>query len=60
MTRERCFKNNLIMRHVYERMIISPPLVITPEEIDILVARARLSLDEAYKQVREEGLWQEA
>ena len=60
MTRERCFKNNLIMRHVYERMIISPPLVITPEEIDVLVARATLSLDEAYKQVRDEGYWKEA
>ena len=60
MTRERCFKNNLIMRHVYERMIISPPLVITPEEIDVLVARAKLSLDEAYKQARDEGLFKEA
>jgi len=60
MTRERCFANNLIMRHVYERMIISPPLVITPEEIDVLIARATQSLDEAYKQVKAEGLWQEA
>ncbi|MBL8560944.1 MAG: aspartate aminotransferase family protein [Gemmobacter sp.] len=60
MTRERCFKNNLIMRHVYERMIISPPLVITPEEIDVLIARATLSLDEAYKQARDEGYWKEA
>ncbi len=28
-TRERCFANNLIMRHVGDRMIIAPPLVIT-------------------------------
>ncbi|MDR0809358.1 MAG: aspartate aminotransferase family protein [Gemmobacter sp.] len=59
-TRERCFANNLIMRHVYDRMIISPPLVITPEEIDALVARARKSLDEAYAEVKAEGLWKEA
>ena len=35
--RERCFANDLIMRHVGDRMIISPPLVITPDEIDILI-----------------------
>ena len=59
-TRERCFANNLIMRHVGDRMIISPPLVITPAEIDVLIERARKSLDEAYKIVKDEGLWVEA
>lgn len=54
--RERCFANNLIMRHVYDRMIISPPLVITPEEIDILIARATKALDEGYAQLKAEGL----
>jgi len=44
--RERCFANNLIMRHVYDRMIISPPLVITTDEIDILIERAWQSIDE--------------
>ena len=58
--RERCFANNLIMRHVGDRMIIAPPLVIKPEEIDTLIARARLSLDEAYARIKAEGLWQEA
>ncbi len=59
-TRERCFANNLIMRHVGDRMIIAPPLVITTGEIDVLVERARKSLDEAYKIVKDEGLWVEA
>jgi len=59
-TRERCFANNLIMRHVGDRMIISPPLVITPAEIDVLIERAKASLDEAYKIVKDEGLWVEA
>ncbi|MBC7478712.1 MAG: aminotransferase class III-fold pyridoxal phosphate-dependent enzyme, partial [Pseudorhodobacter sp.] len=54
--RERCFANNLIMRHVGDRMVISPPLVITPEEIDILIARARLSLDECYAGLKADGL----
>jgi putrescine aminotransferase len=54
--RERCFANDLIMRHVGDRMIIAPPLVITPDEIDILVTRARKSLDEAYKSLKADGL----
>ena len=54
--RERCFANDLIMRHVGDRMIISPPLVITPDEIDILIARARKSLDECYAGLKVDGL----
>ena len=54
--RERCFANNLIMRHVGDRMIISPPLVITPGEIDILIERAKKSLDECYAGLKLDGL----
>ena len=54
--RERCFANNVVMRHVLDRMIIAPPLVITPEEIDILMARATKALDEAYVELRDLGL----
>lgn len=55
--RERCFANNLIMRHVGDRMIISPPLVIRPEEIDVLIERARTSLDECYAGLKADGLF---
>ena len=54
--RERCFANNLVMRHVGDRMIISPPLVITTEEIDVMIARARLALDECYAELQERNL----
>lgn len=54
--RERCFANNLIMRHVGDRMIIAPPLVISPTEIDLLMERARKSLDECHAQLQSEGL----
>lgn len=57
ITRERCFANNLVMRHVGDRMIISPPLVMTRDEADILIERARKSLDEAYQQIKADGLW---
>ena len=56
-TRERCFANNLVMRHVGDRMIISPPLVITTDEIDVLMARARKSLDEAYAGLKADGMF---
>ncbi|OYX25087.1 MAG: aspartate aminotransferase family protein, partial [Rhodobacterales bacterium 32-66-7] len=54
--RERCFANNLIMRAVGERMIIAPPLVITPAEIDMLIERATKSLDECWQGLKADGL----
>ena len=54
--RERCFANNLVMRHVGDRMIISPPLVITPAEIDTLIERATRSLDECHAGLKSDGL----
>ncbi|NRB16909.1 MAG: aspartate aminotransferase family protein [Rhodobacteraceae bacterium] len=54
--RERCFANNLVMRHVGDRMIISPPLVITIEEIDVMIARARKALDECYAELQKRNL----
>ena len=55
ITREHCFKNGLVMRHVGDRMIISPPLVITDGEMDTLVERAWKALDLAHKQLKDEG-----
>ncbi|WP_324726821.1 aspartate aminotransferase family protein [Pseudomonas chlororaphis] len=43
--RQFCFDNGLIMRAVGDTMIIAPPLVITKEEIDELVSKARKCLD---------------
>jgi putrescine aminotransferase len=60
MCRDICIGNGLIMRHVGDRMIIAPPLVISEDEIDLLMERAWQSLDETYRRVRSEGLWQAA
>ncbi len=54
--RERCFANNLIMRHVGDRMILAPSLTITPDEIDIVIDRATKSLDECYAGLKADGL----
>jgi putrescine aminotransferase len=56
ITREISFRNNLIMRHVDDRMIIAPPLVISKDEVDTLVERAWKVLDEAKKKLEDEGL----
>ncbi len=54
--REFSFGNNLVMRHVGDRMIIAPPLVITPADIDELIARARKTLDQTYAHLQAEGM----
>ncbi|SFE40343.1 aspartate aminotransferase family protein [Roseivivax sediminis] len=60
LCRERCFANDLIMRHVGDRMIVSPPLVISRPEIDTLVERAWKSLDEAMAEAETQGLMKAA
>ena len=45
MCRDFCFDNGLVMRAVWDTMIISPPLVMTHAEIDELIERARHCLD---------------
>ena len=58
--RENCFQNGLVMRHVGDRMIISPPLVITDAEIDTLVERAWKALDLTHAKLKEDGLMKSA
>jgi putrescine aminotransferase len=45
--RDICFENGIIMRAVRDTMIISPPLVITTDQIDELAALAHKCLDQA-------------
>ena len=54
--RERCFANDLVMRHVGDRMVIAPPLVITKAEIDIFISRAVKALDETHAKLKADGL----
>jgi len=60
LCRERCFANNLVMRHVGDRMIISPPLIISKAEIDTLMDRAWKSLDEGMQAAKDARLWTSA
>jgi len=49
LCREHCFRSGLVMRAVGDTMIISPPLVISEEQIDELVGKVRLCLDATAK-----------
>jgi putrescine aminotransferase len=55
--RGHSFGNGLIMRHVGDRMIISPPITITRSEIDQLIELATKSLDETFADIQEKGLY---
>lgn len=56
LTREICFANGLVMRHVGDKMIIAPPLIISHAEIDQLMSLATKSLDQAHARAKSEGL----
>ena len=58
--REHCFANGLVMRHVGDKMIISPPLVISKAEIDELQALALKSLDDTLRDIHDKGLMKAA
>lgn len=60
IVRDRCFANNLVMRAVGDQMIISPPLIFSPADIDLLQERVIKSLDEGLKIAKDEGLMKAA
>ncbi|MBT0571166.1 aspartate aminotransferase family protein [Curvibacter sp. CHRR-16] len=53
--RRFCFENGLIMRAVGDRMIVAPPLVMTPTDIDELMRRIFLVLDLTQKELQRLG-----
>ncbi|MEH6726797.1 MAG: aminotransferase class III-fold pyridoxal phosphate-dependent enzyme, partial [Hyphomicrobiales bacterium] len=53
--RDHSFKNGLIMRAVRDSMIISPPLTITRDEADLLIALVEKTLDDTAHSLRQSG-----
>ncbi|BCF99064.1 aspartate aminotransferase family protein [Paraburkholderia sp. PGU19] len=49
--RDFCFNGNLIMRATGDRMLLSPPLVVTKSEIDEIVAKAKKAIDATAQQL---------
>ena len=52
LCRNFCVENGLIMRAVGDTMIISPPLTLSHDEIDLLMERARVALDQTHSALR--------
>ncbi|SFC46802.1 aspartate aminotransferase family protein [Tropicimonas isoalkanivorans] len=57
IARGHCFENNLVMRHVGDRMIIAPPLILTKSDVDVLIERAVRALDLTLARIKDEGLY---
>jgi putrescine---pyruvate transaminase len=54
IARDHCIENGLIMRAVRDTLVFAPPLIILEPEIDMLVARAKKSIDQTYAKVKDE------
>jgi len=54
--RGHCFRNGLIMRAVGDRMIISPPLIMTTSDIDEMIQLIKLALDLTLQELIAKGL----
>ena len=55
LCRGHCFGNGLIMRAVGDRMIVAPPLVITRNQIDEMMALIRRCLDLTFTDLARQG-----
>ncbi|MFD0980188.1 aspartate aminotransferase family protein [Tropicimonas aquimaris] len=55
--RGHCFKGNLVMRHVGDRMIIAPPLIFQKSDVDLLIERAVKALDLTLAEIKDKGLY---
>ena len=51
-------KRGLIIRPIVNLTIMSPPLIITREEVDFIVDTLRESIEAAMVELREKGVWQ--
>ncbi|MEM5316754.1 aspartate aminotransferase family protein [Paraburkholderia sp. JHI869] len=51
LCRDFCFNGNLIMRATGDRMLLSPPLVVTRSEIDEIVSKAKKAIDATAQQL---------
>jgi putrescine aminotransferase len=51
--RDQCIEHGLVMRAVRDTMIIAPPLIITHQQVDELVAKARQALDATLRAIGE-------
>ncbi len=54
--RDHCFESGLVMRHVGDTMVVSPPLVISHSEVDELIEKAYRALDLTAADIAAQGI----
>jgi putrescine---pyruvate transaminase len=52
LCRDFCFNDGLVMRASHDRMLLSPPLVVTHAEIDEIVDKAKAAIDATARALR--------
>lgn len=52
LTRAACLRNGVVSRAIGDTMVMAPPLVTEPEDLDRMVTRLTKSIDEAYAELR--------
>lgn len=52
LVHQRCYENGLLCRAVGHHMVMSPPLTIKPEEIDVFIERFIRSVNEVYASLK--------
>lgn len=52
LAREACLKNAVVSRAIGDTMVMAPPLVTEPEDLDLMVARLTKSIDDAHAKLR--------
>jgi putrescine aminotransferase len=55
LVRDICIRNGLMVRGIRDSIVMCPPLIITPSQIDDLIGIIRKSLDEAEPKLRAIG-----
>lgn len=52
-----CQEEGVLIRPIGHKNVLSPPLVLTVEEIDIIVDTVRASIEKVQQDLRDEGIW---
>lgn len=56
---QHCHEFGLLVRPLINVCVLSPPLIITRDQVDDLVEALRKGLDKALEELREQGIWQD-
>ena len=53
LTRDACIRNGVVSRAIGDTMVLAPPLVTEPEDLERMVTRLTKSIDEVHAELRD-------